>query len=192
VPTKPYNANQIIYEEFDHELRDSSSLRIIEEARDDFHKGEDVLEVLYRLAHELYKNRGSYSWYHVEHEPPLTREKLFKKFPKTADISKLTKVKYNTIAKCMFTTYEDEASGISPHYQKLLTETFIKMLGEFKSKLSKFYITEDFYLPSEKEVSDCGFGIEDNQGRVWLYQSVFRHEDNQCGQPGNPCSLPKP
>lgn len=189
VPSEPFNAAQIIYEEFDHELRDESSRRIIEKARDEFAAGDDVLEVMYHLAHRLYKNRGSYNRYHVEASVPMTRDELFKRWKKSADITKLTQLQKDKIATCVFATYQDGPSGVTTQYQKLLTETFFKLMNEFKSKITKVYFTEEFYLPVEKEVVNCGFGLENSEGKVYLYQAIFRHEDNQCGQPGNPCDI---
>jgi hypothetical protein len=191
VPSQPYSAVQIIREEFDHELRDESSKRIIKKARDEFYAGENVLEVLYNLSHRLYKNRGSYSDYHVEVGAPMTRAELFSRWPRTADITALSKMKKTMIAKCMFTTYQDGASGITKHYQSLLTDTFTKLMNEFKSKITKIYVTEDFFLPMERELTTCGFGIEDNTGRVYLYKAIRRHEGNQCGGEDNPCEPPR-
>tara|TARA_Y100000590_G_scaffold470776_1_gene670411 strand:- start:45088 stop:46170 length:1083 start_codon:yes stop_codon:yes gene_type:complete len=192
IPTEPYSAAQIIYEEFDHELRDDSSKRIIQKARDEFNAGENVLEVLYNLAHRLYKNRGSFSDYHVETAAPMTRPEMYRLWPKTADISALTKLKKTKIAECMFATYQDGASGITKQYQALLTDTFLKLMDEFKSKIKKVYTTEEFYLPMEKVVTTCGFGIEDDAGKVYLYKAIIRHEDNQCGGEDNPCDIPPP
>jgi len=192
VPTVPYNASQIIYEEFDHELRDASSKRIIQEARDEFASGEDVLRVLYNLAHDLYKNRGSYSRYHVEGSAPMTRDQLFQRWKKSADITNLTKLQTDKIAACMFTTYQDGPSGITPQYQKLLTETFTKLMKEFKSKIKKVYFSEEFYLPVEREVTDCGVGFENEKGEIQVFQAIYRHEGRQCGQPGNPCPIDIP
>ncbi|MCP4915025.1 MAG: hypothetical protein GY909_18045 [Oligoflexia bacterium] len=192
VPTKPYSASQIIYEEFDHELRDGSSQRIIERARDEFNSGEGVLEILYNLAHDLYKNRGSYSRYHVEPSVPMTRERLFREWKRTADITKLPSLQKTMIAQCMFATYQDGPSGITKQYQKLLTESFVKLMDEFKAKMKKVYLVEEFYLPAEKDFVNCGVGIEDEKGKIYVYQAIFRHEGRQCGQPGNPCPIPLP
>lgn len=189
IPTEPFSAAQIIYEEFDHELRDTASRRIIDRARDSFTAGENVLEILYNLAHDLYKNRGSFRDYHVETAPPMTRSELFQNWPKTADISNLVELKKSMVAKCMFATYQDGASGITERYQKLLTKTFLQLVKEFDSKIEKFYLVEDFFLPMEREVTKCGFGIEDDRGRIYVYKAIIRHEGRQCGQPGNPCPV---
>ncbi|MCO4794242.1 MAG: hypothetical protein KC493_11040 [Bacteriovoracaceae bacterium] len=189
VPNKPYSASQIIYEEFDHELRDESSKRIIQKARDEFAAGESVLEILYNLAHKLYKNRGSYSDYHVETAAPMTRNVLFQRWSKTADITNLSQLQHDKIASCLFTTYQDGPSGITKQYQKLLTDTFMSMMKEFKTKISKIYFTEKFFLPMEQEITDCGVGIEDNNGKIYLYKAVRRHENNQCGSDDNPCDI---
>jgi len=188
VPTKPYNAAQIIYEEFDHELRDESSQKKIARARKDFTDGKNVLDILYELSHSLYKIRGSYHWYHVEFDY-LKRKDLFVKHPKTAEITALEKLQVEKIAQCVFTSYEDGPSGVTKAYQKLLAETFVKLLEEFKSKIKGIYFLEDFYLPSMKIVSNCGVGVEDNSGQMMIFKAIFRHEDNQCGGDDNPCDI---
>lgn len=192
VPQQPYSATQIIYEEFDHKLRDATSLKIIDKARDEFNGGEDVTEILYNLAHDLYKNRGSYSDYHVETAAPMTRVQLYKDWPKVADITALSELQKQMISKCMFVAYEDGPSGITKQYQSLLTDTFINLLDEFKSKISNFYLVEDFYLPSDNVITSCGFGVESTDGEIYLYQAIRRHEGRQCGGTDNPCDIPPP
>ncbi len=189
VPDQPYSATQIIYEEFDNELRDQSSKDIIAKARAEFADGESVLEIMYNLAHGIYKNRGSYSDFHVETGAPLTKPQMLARWPKTADITALTTLQKDKIAKCMFTSYQDGPSGITEQYSKLLTETFYKLMQEFKSKITKVYLTEDFYLPMEGTITTCGVGLEDDQGKIYIYKAIKRHEDNQCGGPGNPCGM---
>ena len=115
---------------------------------------------------------------------------MYQNWPKTADITNLPALTKEKIAKCMFTAYQDGASGVTKHYQTLLTETFVKLMDEFKSKITKIYTTEEYYLPMERTITTCGLGIEDDGGRIYLYKAIIRHENNQCGQPGNPCPIP--
>lgn len=66
------------------------------------------------------------------------------------------------------------------------------MMDEFKSKISRMYLIEEFNLPAEQDFVDCGVGIENADGKIYLYQAIFRHEGRQCGQLGNPCPIPPP
>ncbi|MBT3583945.1 MAG: hypothetical protein HN509_03480 [Halobacteriovoraceae bacterium] len=180
IPTTPYSHLQIIREEFDHELRDEFSKRILEKARKDFLDGQNILKIIYYTTHDLYKNRGSFSDYHVEYGYFQNKKDMMETHPKTAEISTLTKLQSDKIAKCMFATYADGATGITKNFQNKLTKVTVKLLDEFKSKIKAVYYAEDFFLPATKIVTNCGFGVESLDGRIMLYKSINRHEDNQC------------
>tara|TARA_R110002072_G_scaffold534_6_gene4062 strand:+ start:235907 stop:236968 length:1062 start_codon:yes stop_codon:yes gene_type:complete len=185
IPTKPYPAAQIIHEEFDHDLRDKSSLKVINKARKKYADNEDVLEVLYYLSHELYKLRGAYLDYHVESTAPITKEMMNQRFPRNTRITHMPKLREQFIKKCVFVKYSAGPSGISEVMSEKLTKTFLEHLHLFKNKIKDFYLVEDFYLPATKVITDCGIAIEDNQGEVYIYKAVRRHEDNQ-GPPPSP------
>ncbi|MBL6989611.1 MAG: hypothetical protein ISR65_07525 [Bacteriovoracaceae bacterium] len=183
IPTKPYNAAQIIYEEFDTQLRDESSKNIMAKAKTDFEAGKDVLDVLYFLGHELYKNFGSYGNYHVEFEY-LRADQLGQRHPKNAKITKLENFKKEAIKKCVFATYLEGPSGITNSLSQKISNSFAQHLGLFEQKINNIYLVENFFLPAtEGTISDCGVGVEDKQGRVFIFKAIKRHEDNQMSLP---------
>lgn len=187
IPQEPYPAAQIIYEEFDHELRDQFSLEVIKKAQKKYAEGEDVLEVLYFLGHELYKLRGSFKNYHVEADI-LDIKELKQRFPKTAEITPLPKLIRQKVQECVFAKYEDGPSGVTEVMSEKLTRTFLDHVEKYKDRIKKVYLVEDFYLPATKVVVDCGVGLEDDRGEIYVYKAVDRHEGNQHKPIGFPAT----
>ncbi len=186
IPTEPFPAAQIIYEEFDHELRDKGSLRIINEYKTKIATGESVLESLYYLSHALYKLRGSFADYHVEADS-TDLISMLSNWPKVAKITPMTDLIYASMKKCVFVPYKDGASGISDVMSGKLTNILRESIKELGSKIKNIYLVEDFYLPATKVITKCGLALEDDNGKVYIYKGVIRHEGNQHGP-----KMPKP
>lgn len=185
IPNEPYPAAQIIYEEFDKELRDDASLKIIKKVNEKLQSGENVLKTLYFMAHELYKIRGSYHHYHVEFAL-MEYNELKSRFPKYADITKTEKLLKTSLETCVFTPYEDGASGVTKASSQKLARTFMETLDLVKDEVNRIFLVENFYLPATKVVTDCGVGVETKDGKTYVFKSIFRHEGNQHGPPPMP------
>ena len=178
IPTQPYPAVQIIYEEFlDLPFRESTG-KIIRKAQEDLQLGKNTLSTLFRLAQGLYRDRGSYSWYNVEIATFINLADMSQYHDKIIKITKSRELIHSLLEKCTFATYEDGPGGFDKKEQEITVNAFM-LIYDSVDDIDEVYYVEDPMIATMKKVTNCAIGLENSKGEIMIYGAVFRHSDDQ-------------
>lgn len=173
MPTSPFPAGHIIYEQFVNVFMRASTVHIIDTAKADLAADRPLLPVIYDLAHDLYRDIGDYWNYNIDYAF-TNQNRLAAEFPKALIINNFRQLREFALKSCLFVKYTDKTAEISPHEQQVLLTTFEKILQQAQAKWKNLYYIEGFSLrPHEQQLTACGFAVEDFAGDIFVMQAVY-------------------
>lgn len=177
-PTTPVHVAQVIYEQFINKPGEALS-QIFNQAMEQQQSDWRWAQAAINLASKSYKERGSYGLQRLG-VMSMSREE-FLGHKQKVELPRGMEIFKDALKKCVFVSYEDGASGITPNEQNLLSNLFIEFLVKQSAIIKNIYLLENIQLPTEAPGPHCAIALvgptQVENERIIVLQKVTLHED---------------